>query len=96
MSNEKIRDAIHRVIADEEEDAHNITSDAHNVNVDTLSQVSNTQRDNENMILTSEKQDKSDALAETLKGLKINDAGCYESELTNSNEAKYFMQANQG
>ena len=58
-------------------DAHNITVDAHNVTADNFSQTSNTQRENENAILTSEKLDKSDALAATLKELANNDAAYY-------------------
>ena len=48
----------------------------------------NTQGENENKILTSERQSKSDELAEKLKGLTINDAGYYESESVNTNYAK--------
>ena len=40
------------------------------------------------MILTSEKRNKSDALAETLKGLTINNTGYDESKSANANEAK--------
>ena len=40
----------------------------------------NTQEENENTILTSEKLNNSGALAETLKGLTINDAGYYYSD----------------
>ena len=40
------------------------------------------------MILTSEKRDKSDTLAEMLKGLTINDAGYYESDPANANDTK--------
>ena len=57
--------------------------------MDTFSQTYNTQRENENTILTSEKIDKSDALVETLKWLAINEAGYYESDLVNSNDAKF-------
>ena len=84
MSNEKIRDAIRRVFVEEEVDAHNVT-------VDTFSQThvtSNTQGENENKILTSEKRNKSDALADTFKGLTINDAGYYESGSENENDAE--------
>ena len=63
FSNEKIKYEIHRFIAEEEADAQNITSDAHNVTVYNFSQAYKTQRENENTILTSEKLDKSDALA---------------------------------
>ena len=81
LSNENIQYAIHKVIAEEEADAHNVT-------VDTFSQTPNTQRENENTILTSEKRDKSDARAETLKWLTINDVGYYESDSVNGNGAK--------
>ena len=40
------------------------------------------------MILTSEKQDKLDVLAENLKGLKISKAGYYESYSANLNDKK--------
>ena len=42
--NEKIRDTIHKGIAEGEVDVHNITPDAHNVTVDIFSQTPNTQR----------------------------------------------------
>ena len=45
---------MHRVISKEGEGAQNITLDAQNVTVDTFSQTSNTQKDNENMILKSD------------------------------------------
>ena len=67
FSNENIQDAIHKVIEEKELDAHNITLDANNRTADTFSPTSNTQRYNTNAILTSEKLDKLDALAETLK-----------------------------
>ena len=54
---------MHRVIVEEE--AYD-----HNINVDTFNQkpvTPNKQGENENMILTSEKRNKSDALAETSK-----------------------------
>ena len=38
--------------------------------------------------MTSEKLDKSDDLVETLKKLKINDAGYYVSDSANTNDAK--------
>ena len=84
LSNGNIWYAIYKVIEEEESDAcnmnsdaHNITVDAHNVTADNFSQTSNTQRENENAILTSEKLDKSDALAATLKELANNDAAYY-------------------
>ena len=77
LSNENFQQAIYKVIEEEELDAHNITLDSHNITVDTFSQTSNTQRENSNAILTSEKLDKSDALAETSKELTINNSGYY-------------------
>ena len=61
-------------------DAHNITLDAHNITVDTFWQTpvtTNTQGENENAILTSERLNNSGTLAETLKVLTINNAGYY-------------------
>ena len=86
--NDNIRDKIHRLIAKEEAVSHTITLDAHNVTVDTFSQTSNTQKDNENMILKSDELDRSDAVEKMLKGLTINDAEYYESDSSNKNDAK--------
>ena len=65
--------------------------DAHNVTANNSSQTTathNTQGKNKNVIMTSERLNNSDALAETLKGLTINDAGFYESDSANKNDAK--------
>ena len=62
--------------------------DAHNVTADTFSQTSNTQRENANAILTSEKLNISDDLAETLNDLTIKDAEYYISDSVNANYAK--------
>ena len=48
----------------------------------------NTQGENANTILKSEKRNELDALAETLRGLKINNNGNYESDSVNGNDAK--------
>ena len=40
--------------------------------------------------MKSEKLDKLDALAETLKGYKINNAGYYASDSENANDAKVY------
>ena len=56
--------------------------------MDNFSQMPNTQIENENTILTSEKRDNLDALTETLKGLIINNDGYHESDSVNTNEAK--------
>ena len=72
-----------KVMADEEAYARNIISDAHNVTVDTFFQTPvtpNTQQENENAILTSERLNNSVILVETLKGLTINNDGYYDSE----------------
>ena len=63
LSNDNIRYAMHRVIVEEE--AYD-----HNINVDTFNQkpvTPNKQGENENTIWTSEKRNKSDALADTSK-----------------------------
>ena len=73
LSNKNIREAMHKFIAEEESDVYNITPGAHNVTVDTFSQKSDTQRENANVILTSEKLDK------LLKYLTINNAVYYVS-----------------
>ena len=52
-------------------------SDANNVTADTLSHMSITQIENKNVIFTSEKLDKLDQLADTLKYLAINDDDYY-------------------
>ena len=86
-----IRQAIHKVIAEEESYAHNIPLDSHKVTADTFCQTPitpNTQGENKNTILTREKRSNSDAPAETLKGLKISDAGYNESESDNTKHAK--------
>ena len=73
-----------RVIVEYEAEDHNFT-------VDIFSQTPvtpNTQGQNENIILTSEKRNNLDALAETLKVLTINNSGYYESESANTNDAK--------
>ena len=83
FSNEKIKQEMCKVMADEEAYARNIISDAHNVTVDTLCQTPvtpNTQGDNENSILTSERLNNSNSLSETLRVLKINNDGYYDSE----------------
>ena len=73
-SNEKIIDPINLVIEEEEENSPNITLDAHNVSANTFSMMSNTYRENSNVILTSEKLDKSEVLTETLNNLNINNS----------------------
>ena len=65
LFNEKIQQAILKVISEEESDARNINSDVHNLTMDTFCQTPvtpNTQGENENAILTSETLNNSDAL----------------------------------
>ena len=62
--------------------------DARNITADNFSQTFNTQRENANAILTSEKLVKSDELAERLNFLRINDAEYYISDSVNTNDAK--------
>ena len=59
--------------------------------MDTLSQTPitpNKQGENENTILTREKRNNLNALEETIKRLTINDAGYYEADSENANDAK--------
>ena len=84
MSNDKLLQAISTVMIETEEGERNIISDANNVTMDTFCQspvTTNTQGENANAILTSERQNASDILAETLKLLtlqsKINDSEYY-------------------
>ena len=85
FTNEKVQYAIHRVVVEEEVDAHNITLDTFSQTPVTL----NTQVENENTIFASEKRNNLYALAEKLKGLTINNAGYYESDSENANERFY-------
>ena len=86
LSKEKILQAINKVIAEKELDAQNVTAD----NFSQTPVTPNTQRENENAILTSERLNNSDALAETLKCLTINNAGYYESD---EKDKKAILQA---
>ena len=56
--------------------------------MDTLRHTSDTQRDNANTIFTSEKLDKLNDLADTLKDLAINDAKYYESYTATTSDAR--------
>ena len=62
-------------------------SDANNVNADTFSHASNTQRENVNAIFTSEKLDKSDDLIEAVNILTINNSKYYESNTATAGDA---------
>ena len=56
--------------------------------MDNFSHTSNTQRDNANAILTSEKLDKSDKVAETLNYFTINHIEYYVSDSADKNDVK--------
>ena len=83
LSNENLQQAISTVVAETEAGKRNIILDANNVAMDTFCQspiTTNTQGENANAVLTSERLNNLDALEETLKYLKINDAGYYNSD----------------
>ena len=91
FSNEDIRQATRRVISEEESDARNITSDSKNLTADTLCQTPvrpNTQGNNENVILTIERPNISDALAEIIIGSTINNAEYNELYSAKKKDAK--------
>ena len=87
FSNQKIQEAISKVMAETEAEKRNIISDTHNVDMDTFSPypvMTNTQGENANTILTSDRLNNSDMLEEILKVLTINDAGYYNSDKNDS------------
>ena len=66
-----------------EAEERNIILDANDVTMDSFCQspvTTNTQEENANAILTSERLNNLDVLAETLKGLTISNAGYYNSD----------------
>ena len=70
-------------MSETEAEERNIISDSNNMTMDTVCQspvTTNKQGENANAILTSERLKNSDALAEMLKGLTVNDAGYYNSD----------------
>ena len=88
LSKAEIQESMNKFIEDESIAYYN------NVTTNTFRHASNTQRENENAILTSEKLDKSDALAEAIKYLTMNDAEYYESDSANMNDAKVDVARN--
>ena len=87
LSNKNLIQAIITVMSETEAEECKIFFDANNVTMDNFYQspvTTNTQGENANAIFSSERQNNSDALAETLKGLTlhstINDAGYYNSD----------------
>ena len=69
-------------------------SDTNNVNADSFSHTPNTQRYNANTIFTSEKLDKSDELADALKGLTVNNSGYYASKSATMSDAQVNLTRN--
>ena len=61
---------------------------ANNITVDTFSHAPNTQRENVNVIFTSEKLDKSEELAVALKDLKINNTKYYTSNSVTASDSQ--------
>ena len=82
LSNENIQEEIHKVMDEES------ILDTNNATADTFSHTSNTQRENANVIFTSEKLDKSDELEDRLKDLTINDATCYVSKSATTSDTQ--------
>ena len=76
FSNENIWYEISGVIVEEEAEAHNVTAET----FCKMPVTPNTQGENKNAILTSERLNNLDALAYTLKLLTINNAEYYESD----------------
>ena len=62
--------------------------DATNLTADTFSHASNTQRENENAIFTSENQDKSDDLSDVLKYFTINEVKYSVSNSATASDAQ--------
>ena len=85
LLNEKIQEETLKIIEE--------VLDSHNITADNFSHASNTQRDNANTILTSEKLDKLYNLEETLKYLTINYDEYYISNSANINDANAILQA---
>ena len=85
LLNEKIQEETLKIIEE--------VLDSHNITADNFSHASNTQRDNANTILTTEKLDKLYNLEETLKYLTINYNEYYISNSANINDANAILQA---
>ena len=71
-----------------------LIADANNVTSDTFSHASNTQREDENAIFTSEKIDKSDKLVDAVNNLTIDDAKYYESNTANTSDTQGDLTRN--
>ena len=74
LYNENLQQAISTVMAEQEAEECNVIFDTNNVTMDNFCQspvTTNTEGENANAILTSERRNNQDVLAETLKGLTI-------------------------
>ena len=69
-------------------------ADANNVTVDTFSHMSNTQKENVNMIFTSEKLDKSYELVDAVNNFTINNAKYYESNTATTRDTQGDLTRN--
>ena len=69
-------------------------ADANNVTVDTFSHMSNTQKENANMIFTSEKLDKSYELVDAVNNFTINNAKYYESNTATTRDTQGDLTRN--
>ena len=69
-------------------------ADANNVTVDTFSHMSNTQKENVNMIFTSEKLDKSYELVDAVNNFTINNAKYYESNTATTSDTQGDLTRN--
>ena len=69
-------------------------SDVNNVTSDTFSHTPNTQRENANVIFTSEKLDKLDELVDAVNNLTINDAKYYESNTATASDEQGNLTSN--
>ena len=87
LSNEKLRQAISKVMEETEEEECDIIFDANNVTMNHFCEypvMTNKQRENANAILASERRNTLDMLSETLKILvidsTINESAYYNSD----------------
>ena len=82
LLNEKIREAIHKVMEEES------MSDANNVSAETFIHMPNAQRCNSNALFIIKKLYKPDKLVDTLKYLTINNDEYYASNSKTASDAQ--------
>ena len=70
-------------------------TDTNNVNVDIFNHASNAQRENKNVIFTSEKLDKLDNQVDAVENLKINNAEYYSSNTLTASDSQGNITSNQ-